>query len=611
MIDRIDEKRAREINAANTKWIAVRDADDQFRLTRRGGKRDFTAALVNRLSNDWDTIIKSSDEVLRWNLQTLIARSRDLERNNEYASGFLLQMERNVVGERGIKLSMQIREPDMRGGFKVDEAASEAIERAWGEFSLAKNFLVTGDMTQADVQRLVMRSIARDGGVIGRKIVGPDAGNKFNFAIQLLEIDHLDTEYNDVYKGNPVRMGVEMNTFGRVVAYHLLTEHPGELSYVMNGKRYIRLPADQIIHPFQRFRIGQHRGYPWMAATMSGLKMLLGYKEAELVASRAAASIGNFFRDPDGAGNPYENNGEGSANPESITPMEPGVDKYIGSLEVVPNNPQHPVAAFGDFLSETLRGIAVGMGISHHNLSGNMSGVNYSSARIAELAERDHYRMLQRWFADVWLTPVFEAWLEMALASGQIRLATGQALPTAKFDKYNQPMWRGRRWQWVDPLKEANAAEKWHGLRALSIKQIIEENGRDEEDVYAEIARGKRLREELGIETVEAQPQQQDEQQDQQSDDSAPDMEAAMQADKMLIEVYGVGGTQALMELITKVAAGEIPRPQAKAILMDVFGMDDATAEKILPNEKDIKEPQPDSNPNPQVDNEDMTNDDE
>ena len=39
----------------------------------------------------------------------------------------------------------------------------------------------------------------------------------------------------------------------------------------------------------------------------------------------------------------------------------------------------------------------------------------------------------------------------MALLSGTIRL------PAGKFEKFNRPRFKGRRWSWVDPLKDIQA----------------------------------------------------------------------------------------------------------------------------------------------------------
>lgn len=641
MIESITDQRASEINKTSKKWRAVRSAaTDEWTITRKPRhKRSFyDGGLQSRLTSDWDSIIRSSDEILRSQLKILIARSRELEINNQYVGGFLSQCEKNICGEKGIRLSMQVQEPDLKGGYHEDEEASQAIERAWKDYCKRDNFLVTQDMSQVAAQRLAVRSTVRDGGLIARKIIGKDSGNKYNFSMQLLEVDFLDSDYNETYGANQVRMGVEYNKFRKPVAYHLLTDHPGDFTYSKNGRKYIRLGADDIVHPFMKTRIGQTRGTPWLANSMAGLKMLLGYKEAELVAARAGAAIGNFFRDKDGVGDPLEDNSESSFDPESLEPMEPGMNQYIGSLEVVPNNPNHPSTAFGPFMDEALRGCAVGLGVAHHNFSGNMRGVNYSSARIAELGERDQWKILQAFFAEEWMQPIFAEWLKWALASGEIRMPDGSPLPLSKYDKFNQSIWRGRRWAWVDPLKEANAAIKRIDAKLESRRSVIEDSGGDEAEVYMDIAKGDKLVKELGLESEPesspdeagsppsakkkeepkktAGPESQDPEKKSDEDPEKPEakppasapekkedpaedpeQKPALKEDQMLIQVYGVGGTTALMDLIKQVAAGEVPRPQAKVILVEIFGLDDAIAEQLLPDT--VKEPK-------QVDKEDV-----
>ena len=67
-------------------------------------------------------------------------------------------------------------------------------------------------------------------------------------------------------------------------------------------RRYIRVPASQIIHKFIIERVGQKRGVPWMASAMMRMKMLDGYEEAALVAARVGAAKMGFYTSPDGQG---------------------------------------------------------------------------------------------------------------------------------------------------------------------------------------------------------------------------------------------------------------------------------------------------------------------
>ena len=66
-------------------------------------------------------------------------------------------------------------------------------------------------------------------------------------------------------------------------------------------------------------------------------------------------------------------------------------------------------------------------------------------------------------------------------------------------DKFNAAEFRGRRWQWVDPLKDvqANITSIEAGLK--SRRQVVSEMGGDFEDVIDELAEDQSLIEAAGI----------------------------------------------------------------------------------------------------------------
>ncbi|MBK7121299.1 MAG: phage portal protein [Comamonadaceae bacterium] len=69
-----------------------------------------------------------------------------------------------------------------------------------------------------------------------------------------------------------------------------------------------------------------------------------------------------------------------------------------------------------------LRSIASGMGVTYHGLANDLEGVNFSSIRSGTLEERDAWMVLQDWFAEAFLRPVFGEWLSWSLTKGAIRL---------------------------------------------------------------------------------------------------------------------------------------------------------------------------------------------
>ena len=69
--------------------------------------RSFNAANGSRLTLDWIMSPLSADAELNGKLAALRSRSRDLERNNEWARGFFRTLENNTIGENGIGFASQ------------------------------------------------------------------------------------------------------------------------------------------------------------------------------------------------------------------------------------------------------------------------------------------------------------------------------------------------------------------------------------------------------------------------------------------------------------------------------------------------------------------------
>lgn len=444
-------------------------------------KRSYTGAAVSRLTNDWLAPASTADDEIRGNLPRLRARCRELERNNDYVRRFLSGLESNVLGHSGVGLQMKVTE----NGNRPDVIANDLIEKAWREWGKKKNCTVTGQSTWFDVQRLMLRSVARDGDCVLRMV-----RDSRGLRLQMIEGDRLDLNFNVQRKTgiNEVVMGVEMDKFGAPVAYHILDKHPSAVS-AAQAKRE-RIPADQIVHPFITDRIAQTRGVPWLVSAMTRLQMLGGYEEAELTAARVSASKMGFLVKDRAEGYVGETDNDGS------TFME----VEAGAIEELPMgtrfeswNPDHPTGNYSNFVKSCLRGIAAGLGVSYNMIANDLEGVNYSSIRAGLLDEREFYMAIQRWYIDSLITPVFEAWLETSILNGTLNL------PMAKFDKFNAPQFMPRRWAWVDPSKDIDAQVKAIDARLKSKRAVIAETGGDIEDTLREIAQDDELETELGV----------------------------------------------------------------------------------------------------------------
>ena len=465
------------------------------RPTQKQGfqKRNYSAASRGRLFADFTGSNRSADSEIRWALNELRNRSRDLERNNEYFRRYLQLLRTNVVGENGFRLQVRARDASRN----IDVLGNQIIEDAWAEFGRLGGCTVDGRMSLIDVQNHIIAATARDGEVFLRIVKGKFL--RHGIALQIIEPDLVDEQMNERYRnGNDVRMGVELDQYRRPIAYHVLLNHPGDYDYttLASGTKRVRIPASEIMHVFRQERAGQTRGVPWSTAAISALKMLHGYREAELVAARTAASKMGFFTSPAGDGfmaDAYEGEG-GTGAP--IYNAEPGTFHQLpAGVDFKPFDPAHPTSAYADFEKSVLRGIAGGLGVSYTSLANDLEGTSYSSIRQGALEERDFYRTLQKFMVEHFLDPLYRVWLDHIIQFGYTSI-TG----VGKYEKFSREfLFRPRGFQWVDPLKEINAAVVGLQNGILSHSDIAATYGRDAEDTFAAIEQDKKLAEQYGL----------------------------------------------------------------------------------------------------------------
>lgn len=443
--------------------------------TRPTRRRMYEGAKFSRLTSDWVTGNTSADSEIYGSAQKLRDRARQLCRDNDYARQALRAIEGNVVGQ-GIPFQAQVRM--LRGG-RLDKAINDQIEQAWKQWTKARHCHTGGKLTFADIERLAIRSVAESGEVFIRLVKQGFGGSAVPMALEVLEADQLDDGLNGrSQQGNEIRMGVEVNRWGRPVAYHFLAYHPGDYQFSnqqISTQRHQRIPAEEVIHLYRMERPGQTRGVTWMASAIQRLHHLQGYEQAEIVRARASSALMGFITSPEG-----ELMGDEVLEGERVSNFEPGVFKYLAPGESV-TVPQldAPDGQFEPFLRAMLRAMAAGIGCSYETVSRDFSQTNYSSSRLSLLEDRDHWRILQNWMIENLHQRVFDVWLDMAVLSG--------ALPLANYelgaDRYKAVRWMPRGWAWVDPSKEveAYAMAVRNGFKTLA--EVVAEQGGDLEEL--------------------------------------------------------------------------------------------------------------------------------
>jgi lambda family phage portal protein len=168
--------------------------------------------------------------------------------------------------------------------------------------------------------------------------------------------------------------------------------------------------------------------------------------------------------------------------------VEPGMCQELPpGVTFKESNPNYPNGELQIFSKSMLRGIASGLGVAYNSLANDLEGVNFSSIRQGALDEREFWKERQEWFIESFMEPIFELWLPVALLGNRIKI-DGNPLRPEKIDKYREVQWQPRRWQWIDPRADVNAAIESKNNLLTSPGQIIRDQGRDPSSVWREIS---------------------------------------------------------------------------------------------------------------------------
>lgn len=466
-------------------------------LTSSKRNAPYNAGSVDRLSGDWIASRLSSDDELRWNMVRIRDRARDLERNNSITKQFLRLLSVNVIGPNGIKLQSQVRDNSMN----LNKRFNDKIERAWEDWCYTPT--TDGKLDFVSLQRLLLKTVARDGEVFVRVVRG-FSGNRFAFALEVIDPELIDERLN-VARGsgvNEIRLGVEIDANGAPVAYHGWNVSP-RLSMSSQRQRVV-YPADQIIHLYDPDRINQTRGVSWMTPVMVPMRHLAAYAEAELVAARTAASKMGFFQRKSEIGISGISDGSDPTSGSFTMSADPGTFGILpDGYELSSWSPDHPSTAFSDFMKTQMRDVATGLGVTYNALANDLENVNYSSIRAGLLIERDMWRCLQRWWICAFLRPVYREWLNMSLLNGAI------VLDNRDVRRFLEARWIPRGWAWVDPLKDTQAGIMAIGAGLASRTSLLAEQGLDHEQVFEELQEEDALAELMGLD-IEVKPESPD-----------------------------------------------------------------------------------------------------
>lgn len=409
-------------------------------------------AMHRRATLNWRASQGSADADLVPDLAIMRRRSRDAVRNQPIASGAIDRLTMLSIG--GGLRPLPAIEADFLG--LTPEKASE-WERAASRRFRAYAESCESDFTDVQdfygLQDMVFRSVLESADVLMVRRFNEDPRREYGTTFQFYESDQVTTpdgiiDGAPIVGGGRIVAGVELDVNGTTVAYYLRSRHPGDLNSAAQPRKWIRLPVyaasgrRQAWLLYDRRRIGQTRGVPYLAPVIEQLRMLSTYSEAELMAAVIGAMITVVHKSPTGDPLPNSNPNDAEAASDEPQPytMESGTIFDIpadDSVEVPELG--RPNANFDPFFVSICRQIGAGLNIPFEVLILHFTSSFSASKGALEMAWQ--FVMKKRgWTARAICQPIYNAAIEEDVLRGRL------AAPGFLQDRETERAWLGCRW---------------------------------------------------------------------------------------------------------------------------------------------------------------------
>lgn len=443
-------------------------------------------------------------------LEQLRNRCRDLARNHAQLAGAVNSIVTSAIGASGIRVRPQTEWPElnaqirgyMRDHFTRVDAGRRMTERAF-QCDLVTELVVAGEQ------------LTHFG------FVPEWNGHAAGPCMEAIVAERIDIGLNQSSGENTIRQGVEFDSLGRVVRYHVYKAHPNDglfmLAMPIAGNRSImEISAFDCSMAMLSRQAGQLRGVPLAAPVVHQLAFGKQVKEAALMSALTQSCIGLIVKGlPEKLRKKIgETSGLYDTDGQPIRRLRPGQVMFTPhGVEAQFHSPNLPGPSFEAMTSVIDRESAAALGMDVAGYSKDFGKATFSAIRADQLQVHRFYRWLQQLVYEIQAEPWYHVKLAHGIATGGIVLNAEQARAWDDIDERNRLLRAGGHFPgfgWVDPKQEATAAETSIKAGIRSRPDIIAEQGDDPEETLREQiafeALEKQLREEAGLATAPVAP---------------------------------------------------------------------------------------------------------
>lgn len=319
-------------------------------------------------------------------------RSRYEYDNGSYCNGIVRTRADDLVGTGP---TLQI--------LTEDDALNEQIEQAFATWARASCFaekLHTMDQTRC-----------RDGEAFALFVTNPRLNHAVKFDLLLIEADLIaDPTGTEIPTANRLD-GIEYDDLGQPVAYHVLSEHPGDAFRGLVGGS-ARVDAEQMLHWYRKDRPGQLRGVPELTSSLPLFPYQRRLTLATLAAAESAASFAVVLE---------SDNAPIDENPVVAAPFQ-GIEIERGMYTEMPGGyhakqiaAEHPNQTYEGFKRETCNEMGRPVRMPSNVVSADSSKHNFSSAKLDHFGYRGALGVDRHFCSINQLDKVFAAFVREAV----------------------------------------------------------------------------------------------------------------------------------------------------------------------------------------------------
>ena len=465
----------------------------------------------------WTPPLLSADGEILGSKETLDARGRDMVRNDPLISSAVDLYRNGVVGT---KMILNAKPNGKALGLTDDavDAIQEEVEALFEVYAYSERCYVDAAqrMNLTDIVRLAVGGSVFSGEFLGTFEYFPD--RVFRTAVQIVDPDRLSNP-DYAMDSDALRGGVEKDRYGAPIAYHIRTSHPGDYFGMGSASpKWKRVSARTrwgrtlVLHVFEAMRADQSRGVAKMVAALRQMKMTAKFSDVALqnavIQALVVATLESDLNpveayrllggDDTGTGNPgflgevndaYLNEALSFMNAGQTAKMNGAMIPYL------PLGTKLNAKALGDgslgtaFETSLIRKIAAGLGVSHEELSKNLSETSFAGVKAAMAQTFQQMQAVKRAVADKVASAIYRNWLEEMVGRGLITSMPAHTKGTDwimrgfNLDALATCTWIGAARGSIDEYNEVRAAKIRYEMGLTTMEHECARMGLDWRDV--------------------------------------------------------------------------------------------------------------------------------